>query len=1115
MPRVARLSMLVLSSMLLSVPSPAPAQDAAARPHAGMLRYPDISAAHIVFAYGGDLWIVDRNGGTASPLASPPGGELYPRFSPDGATIAFAGNYDGNQDIYTVPVAGGVPQRLTHHPAPEYPSGWTPDGRVIFTTNGHADLRRQSEILTVAATGGMPTRLPVPYGANGAISGDGRWLAYTPNSRDHRTWKRYRGGLASDIWMIDLETKSSRRVTDWEGTDSQPMWHGGRLWYMSDAGPAHRLNLWVFDPASGAHEQVTFATADDVKWPAIGPGPDGGGEIVFQQGASLRVLDLRSRKTRDVEVRVPGARNALRSRRVDASKNITSWRPSPTGKRAVVSARGDLWTLPAKDGPARNLTRTSGVAERDPSWSADGAWLAYFSDESGEHELYVRSADGRGEARRLTHLGAGFRYAPSWAPDGKTLAYTDSAGGIFTIDVESGNIAEIDRHAGGGRTRLSWSHDSGWLTYAVPGAGLHDVIVLYDARNATRTQVTSGMFADAAPVFDREGDYLYFTSMRSFTKPQYEDVGSTFVYAGTGQLFAVPLRADVERPFAPKSDEEEVAKQTDESESTTEESDDETTEETDAADGESEEDAEDEPLAIDIEGFESRAVLLPVDAGRLARLAVNDKGQLLYARTVPGGGPGKAKIQLFDATADKPEEKTVFEGTGQFVMTSDGKRLLVKKGSDTAFVDAAPDQKMKDKVPTGGMHTLVEPREEWTQILRDAWRIQRDFFYVENMHGLDWPAVHAHYAQMLPDCTTRSDVSYVIRELISELNVGHAYYWGGDEESAESVSVGMLGLDFSLVDGAYRIERVVSGAAWDADARNPLEKAGVDVSTGDFLLTVNGVRMDVAKDPWAAFQGLAGTTAMLGVADSASGDNSRDVLVRLAANEGALRYRAWVERNRAYVAEKTGGRVGYIHVPDTGRNGQNELFRQFYGQTHAQALIVDERWNGGGQIPTRFIELLNRPITNYWARRHGRDWSWPYDAHQGPKCMLINGNAGSGGDAFPAYFRQAGLGKLIGRRTWGGLVGISGNPGLIDGGYTAVPTFGYYESDGTWGIEGHGVDPDIEVLDDPGQMQNGADPQLDAGIAHMLDELKRIPYRKPERPSSPDRSGMGVSDDDK
>jgi C-terminal processing protease CtpA/Prc len=521
------------------------------------------------------------------------------------------------------------------------------------------------------------------------------------------------------------------------------------------------------------------------------------------------------------------------------------------------------------------------------------------------------------------------------------------------------------------------------------------------------------------------------------------------------------------------------------------------------------------PVRIDLEGFEARAMKLPVKAGNFGTLGVNAKGQLIYVRKSARGHGGKTEIKLFDITDKKKAEQTVGAGS-RFILTADGKKMLIPRGGSAVIQNAGAGASGKPVV-TAGMDAWIDPRVEWMQLFTEAWRLQRDFFYDPGLHGVDWPAVRRRYAPLIGECVTRNDVAYVIREMISELNVGHAYYGGGDVPNGPaSVSVGLLGCDFELAGGAYRIAAIHRGGDHDLDARGPLSQPGVKVAEGDYLLAVNGVPVDTAKDPWAAFLGLAGKTITLTVSAKPVRDaDARDVVVRALGSEVRLRYRAWIEKNRRYVHAKTGGKVGYIYVPDTGVNGQNDLVRQYSGQINTPALIIDERWNGGGQIPTRFVELLNRPIVNYWARRDGKSWPWPYDGHQGPKCMLINGHAGSGGDAFPAYFRKAGLGKLIGTRTWGGLVGISGNPGLIDGGRVTVPTFGYYKPDGTWGIEGHGVDPDIEVIDDPSKMRDGADPQLDAAIAHILEELKTKQYTPTPKPPSPNRGGMGIPEKDR
>jgi tricorn protease len=1132
---MSKLGFLVLAAVVLGA---AAGVAAPVEPHGGMLRYPDVSDKLITFLYANDLWVVPKEGGVATPLASPPGEEAFPRFSPDGKTIAFVGNYDGDVDLYTIPVTGGVPFRVTHHPADEVLTDWTPDGRLIFFSRGFVDYPRAPELFTVSAEGGMPEKLPVPYGANAAISADGQWLAYTPHSRDMRTWKRYRGGMATDIWLFDLKKHTSKKITNWEGTDSQPMWHGKKVYYMSDGGPEHRLNIWVYDTVSGENRQVTNFSDYDIKWPAIGPDSDGQGEIVFQHASDIYLLDLATEKAHPVSVTIPGDRPKIRVQAVDVSKLIFSSDISSTGKRVVAEARGDIWTLPAKKGPPIDLTRTSGSAERSPSWSPDGKWIAYFSDESGEYELYVIQSDGRTEPRRVTNLRAGFLYRPVWSPDSKKICFWDQTGTLHLAEVESGTTKTVDKLVEWGRAApVSWSGDSKWIAYPRAEHMIAPTAIwLYDVEAGTTHRVTGGMFNDSWPVFDREGKYLYFASAREFSSPMYEDLGTTWIYAKTDRLYAVPLNKDVKSPLLAESDDEtwkaEGDKKSDEKpeakDKTKSKSGDKGAKEGKALGDDSSkgEEKKIEPVKIDLAGFEERAVLLPVSKGNFGQLAVSDEGKLVYARYPfrgedDGEGPaGRATVQILDLKAEKEDEKekTVISGVMAYAMSADGKKLLVVGGDHRmAIVDAKPDQKMEDIVPTTGMVVQLDPRAEWRQIFRDAWRIQRDFFYDPNMHGVDWEGVRKQYEPMIEDCASREDVSYVIREMIAELNVGHAYYWGGDVEDTPSMSVGMPGCDFRLENGAYRISRILEGGPWDVDGRGPLAEPGVGVKEGDYLLAVNGVPVDAKKDPWAAFEGLANRTVVLTVSeDPKMSDKARQAIVKLGGDEYDLRYRAWVEKNRKYVDEKSNGRVGYIYVPDTSIPGQNELVRQFYEQLGKDALIVDERWNAGGQVPTRFVELLNRPIANYWALRDRDEvYPWPPDANQGPKCMLINGLSGSGGDYFPFWFRAAGVGKLIGTRTWGGLVGISGNPALIDGGYTSAPTFAFFKKNGTWGIEGHGVDPDIEVVDDPALMFGGKDPQLDAAIDYMLQEIARNPYKPPKRPEYPNRRGMGVREEDK
>ena len=1248
---VATLATVVLATSLSAL--------ADVRPETGMMRWPDVSSEYIVFSYANDLWIVPRTGGVARPLSSPSGQETAPRFSPDGETIAFVGNYDGNSDLYTLPVAGGVPFRVTHHPFRETLCDWTPDGcELIYYSEADAPFSRRGTLFTVSAEGGLPQALPIPYGSRGAISSDGQWLAYVPNERDNHTWKRYRGGMASDIWLFNLSDHTSKQITTWEGTDSLPMWHEDAVYYLSDQGPNHRLNIWSYNTVTEEHKQITHFADYDVKWPAMGPGAGGEGEIVFQCGPEIYLLDLVTCEPRTVEITIPGDRPKLRPQRVDASRYIQSWDISPTAKRILLEARGDIWTVPVKHGPPRNLTRSDGSAERNPSWSPDKKWIAYLSDKTGEYELYLTQSDGKGETRQLTDDGRCYRNAPIWSPDSKSFVFTDNSATIYLYTLETEELKQLDQNPWGDVPNPSWSQDSRWITYAKLGDNQQSTIWVCNTETGETHQLTSGMFSDRSPTFDREGDYLYYASARVVTHPIYDNFGNSFVYNGSHVLLVVPLREDVEYPWKIEKDEEtweedeaddgddgdkddgdeagedepadDSSKDAD-AEDNGDQSDDEEEEQAIVDDGitgvwegqvtgseplppsglpvtlvlrghdgevtgtlragiflasvdgsfnqddgtftfslevttpeevvtvagsaqvsgdtmngtlsgedfegsfdatrtslevsdeegedaeadEAEDDEEIEPLKIDFDGFERRGMQLPIGRGHFGGLTVNDKNQLIFIRYGATGASGETGIKLFDLDDEKREEKTVLAGSHGYAMTADGKKLAVRNGRSYSIVDAKPNQKRKDKISLDNMIVTIDPRTEWRQVLIDAWRIEREFFYAANMHGVDWKAVLEQYLPMVEDCTSREDLSFVISEMISELNVGHAYYSGGSSERTPNVSVGMLGCDFELADGAYRIGRVYEGGPWDSDARGPLSRPGIDIKEGDYLLAVDEVPLDTTQDPWAAFQGLANKEITLTVSENPTiDDDAREVVIKPMGGEQHLRFRAWIEQNRAYVAEQTDGQVGYIYVPDTGQGGQNELFRQFYGQRDKAALIIDERWNRGGQIPSRFIELLNRPALNFWARRWGKDQVWPPDSHQGPKCMLINGMSGSGGDCFPYYFREVELGKLIGTRTWGGLVGISGNPRLIDGHSVTVPRFAFYELDGTWGVEGHGVDPDLEVIDDPALMTTGGDPQLDAAIEEMLKELKTDAFKRPARPADPDRSGMGIKKKD-
>ena len=1075
---------------------------------ARMLRQPDVSQTHIAFVYAGDIWVVPKKGGTAARLSSPQGEESLPRFSPDGNHIAFNANYDGNTDIYVVPTSGGLPTRVTYHPGSDRVLDWYPDGQSILLASGmDSGRQRFNQFFKVSRDGGLPARLRVPYGEFGAISADGKWLAYTPRSRDFRTWKRYRGGMASDIWLFNLEDDSASRISEDPADDGQPMWHRHTIYYLSDRGADQRHNIWAYSIRTKKTRQVTHFRDFDIHFPSIGPS-----DLVFEAGGRLYLLNLRNDRHREVSVRVVTDRSTLRARTERVGKQVQGAWISPTGKRVLLEARGEIFSVPAEHGVIRNLTRTSGVAERFPSWSPDGKQVAYWSDRSGEYELVVRSVNGSGEKKVLTSLGNGFRYQCYWSPDSKKIAFIDEDVLLRLLNVESGDVQVIDRgewldHDDLSSFSLSWSSDNRWIAYAKTRDRATSSIYLYDTRDGQVHQVTSGYYADALPSFDPDGKYLYFVSNRTL-QPVYSDLDNSWVYPNTTNLVAVPLRKDVPSPLQPRNDDEEIKEESDK-----EKAGEEANEKEQKPGSEAEEEAgadQDEKkgekgVEIDLEGFERRLVVLPPEAGNYSGVAAT-KGKVLYLRRPRSGASRQVKRALVYYDLKERKEQTILSDVHRFRLSADGKRVLVTQGRRFGIIEVKPKQKIEKPLRVAELEMTVDPKAEWRQIFRDAWRFERDYFYDPNMHGVDWKAVGEQYEKLIDDAVTRWDVNFVLGEMIGELNASHTYRSGGDTQSSQQRNVGMLGIDWAVENSAYRIKRIVRGADWDSEIRSPLDEPGLKVQEGDYILAVNGVPMDTSRAPWAAFQALGGKTVSLTVNSEPSLEESREVLVKPLTDESRLRHLEWIEQNRSKVDQASGGRVGYIYVRSTGVDGQTELVRQFSAQFKKPALIIDERFNSGGQIPDRFVELLNRPALSYWAVRDGSMWQWPPNGHFGPKVMLINGWSGSGGDAFPYYFREAGLGPLIGTRTWGGLIGISGSPSLIDGGGVTVPTFRMLSTSGEWFEEGHGVEPDIEVLDHPTAMSKGGDPQLERAIEEVLRLLESNPPAQPEVPGYEDRT---------
>lgn len=1084
-------------------------------PDAVLLRTPDVSDTQIVFQYGGDLWLAGREGGTAARLTSAAGSETLPKFSPDGSKVAFVADYDGNTDIYVIDAAGGAPLRVTFHPGREVLCSWHPDGQsLLYFSSEISGIARAPRILRVPATGGNAEPLPIPYGAFGSIDATGTWLAYTPLTREGRTWRRYRGGMAQDIWLFNLTTNESRRVTNDPGTDRLPMWNGDKLIFLSDRGQKGIANFYEFDPATGETKALTNLAASGARFPSIGPR-----DIVFEQGGGLFRYVLESGAIERVRVAIPGDRPALRPIARDVSSRATNVVLSKSGKRVALEARGEIFSVPVEEGITRNLTRTSGVAERNPSLSPDGAWVAYWSDRSGEYELTLRHADGssfegadeNGE-RRITATGRNWKGEPSWSPDGETIAWSNHNGEMYLVDVDAGlNAAPVlfGEAKNPGYAEFSWSPDSNWITWSTESTQTRlDSLYLYDVANKTRHEITSGLFDDSEPVFSRDGKWLFFHSSRTFT-PAYADLDATWIYEDTRRLMGIPLTADVEIPWAPKNVEEDVDEPDGDDADADEdpEDGDESAEDSDAEDGDAdgsdsdEEEDDDEPIEIDFDGLEERVLVLPVDSGIAGGLVGLD-GAVLFTRPTDDG----MALHHFDLAKHEDGSKEVLGSVQTYSLSHDGTKLLVNADGKWGVVDPAPGQKLEDTLDLGGVRGRFDQREEWPQMIRDVHRLYRDWFYDENMHGVDWDGQRDRALAAIPDATSRADVHFLIGEMLSELNVGHAYNRrppGGFGSTPNVAPVGLLGADWKPTDGGFELVRVL-GSPTETDGRGPLHG---EAEPGDLLVAIDGVAVDSTRSVHEHLMGSAGrTTALTFRRDG----EEREVIVKPIGSERALRYRDWVAAKREYVHKATDGRIGYVHVPSTGIDGQNELYRQFMAERGRDALIIDERWNSGGQIPTRFIELLARRPTNAWAMRDGKNFEWPQTYHDGPKVMLINHSAGSGGDAFPWYFRQLGLGKLIGTRTWGGLVGIGSNPALVDGASPSVPTFGFYKLDGTWGVEGHGVDPDIEVIDDPAQMVNGEDPQLERALAELRGEMETWEYARPTRPASPNRSGAGI-----
>lgn len=1061
-----------------------------------LLADPAVSAEHLAFVYDHDIWIADGEGRSPRRLTSYQGSEANPAFSPDGAWVAFSGEYDGNTDVYVVSSNGGEPRRLTWHPDPDIPVGFAPDGRVLFRSQRTAHTRRFWQLFAVGIDGGFPERQIIPHSVDVAWRADGKRIAYNPLRQAFSQWKHYRGGTASRIFVFDTASQEVVVVEQPAGrsNDFNPMWVGETLYFLSDR--AGEFNLFRWDAATNTSTQVTAHADFPILRAAVG-----GGRMVYEQAGRLHLVEPTTGQSRPLQIGVAADLVETRPRWVEGVEWVRSLDPSPSGARAVVEMRGEIVTVPAEKGDPRALTTTPGTHERSPIWSPDGSRIAYFSDAGGEYQLHLVEQAGRQPARVYPLGGAGFYEHPRWSPDSQKLSFVDNSRTLYWIDLASGTVTRIAAdtvYAPGRVVPHAWSPDSRWITYTTLDRTNFEVVALYSLDTGTSTRLTDGLADAHSPTFDASGKYLWFLASTDAGPVNQWFMQSNNDMRATSALYAAVLSAKEPSPLAPESDEEKGAKK-DADEGAAEKPADEA--KGDAPGAESSE--EKPPTVVDLEGLADRIVAIPVPAGNLSELAAGTAGKVYYIERPAGGGSGA----LWSFDLEKREPKKELDGVDDFSLTPDAAKILYRSGESFFLTAATPAiESGKGKLAVEAIAVHIDPREEWEQIFHEAWRINRDYFYDPGMHGADWPAVREKYAAFLPHLATRDDLNRVIRWMLSELAVGHSYLGGGDrrDEVAE-VPGGLLGADYEIASGKYRFAKVYGGLNWNPELRAPLTEPGVDVRAGEYLLAVDGVPLDAAENLFARFERTAGRQVELEVGPDPSGKGSRRVTVVPIESEGSLRNRDWVEGNLAKVTAATDGRVAYVYVPNTAGLGHTYFKRYFFPQSDRQAIIIDERYNGGGQIADYYVDLLRRPLQSYWATRYGEDTSTPSAAIQGPKVMVIDENAGSGGDMLPWMFRQQGLGTLVGRPTWGGLVGILGFPVLMDGGTVTAPNIGIWTEDG-FVVENEGVAPDIEVEQWPKALIEGRDPQLEKAIEVVLEQLNANPPQHPERPAFPTRA---------
>lgn len=1066
-----------------------------------LLRMPSISANYIAFAYAGDIWLADKNGQNPVRMTVNANTEVHPYLSPDGKWLAFSGNYDGNVDVYIIAVQGGTPQRLTFHPGTDYVRGWTNDSQaILFSSNRESNSTRYNKIFKIGLQGGFPEALPMPSATQVSYSPDGNSVAYLPN-RDpfeidgptYRPFKHYRGGNVGRVWVMNLKNYEIEEIPSANANNTQPKWQGNKIYFLSDRNKTN--NIFEFDPNSKQISQLTKHTDYDVKGINVF-----GDEIIYEQAGKLHIFNTASKQTKTLKIKLNPDIPSQRPHFETVTNLIRNADVSPTGIRAVLEARGDIFTVPTDKGDIRNLSSSSGSHERSPAWSPDGKWIAFFTDESGEYQLKLVNQTAK-ETQTIA-LEPSFYYNPKWSADSKKILFTDKRMNLLYLDLATKKVQIIDSDTFDEPQQdlnPTWSPDSKWIAYAKKLDNHQRAIFVYELASGKKNQVTDGMSDAVSPAFSADGKYLFFAASTNYAlNGGWLDM-SSYERPIRRSIYAIVLNSQDKSPLAPQSDEEAVTN-TDAPKT-------ETTPKTDTkpkTDKPSEMPKSGVNVVIDFRNIDQRIVALALPERDYSDLNTIE-GKLFYLESVTNQ-PGFT-LHRYDIKDRKNE--MLLEGVNGYKLSANGKKMLYNaQGNNFFIVDANGKPKPGDgKLNLSNLRTQIDPAAEYKQMFNEAWRIERDFLYVQNMHGADWTQMKKKYEVFLPHVKSREDFNYLLSEMCGELVLGHTYISGGDFPDAENVNIGMLGADYQVNNGYYQIKKIYGGLNWNPSFRSPLTEPGVNINVGDYILAVNGRSLRAGQNIYSLFENTADKQVVLKVNSQPSEAGAREITVVPIGSEANLRNMAWVEGNRKRVDELSGGKIAYVYMPNTGGGGYTFFNRYYFAQSHKQAVIIDERFNGGGSAADYVIDLLNRDLMNYWATREGKPSTTPGVAIFGPKAMITNEYAASGGDLMPFLFKQKNLGKLVGKRTLGILVGIYNYPPLLDGGSVTAPRLGIFDKNGKWIIENEGIAPDIEVEMNPKEVINGKDPQLDKAVEVLLEELKsKTVPRINSNPVGPKRS---------